>query len=69
MEDIKQLVRMIFIYNALEMGWTVRKVGSNAYNKFEFIRSQHCNSLNKEMPIELNILRRRSNSEPIHKLC
>lgn len=62
MEDLKQIIRMIFIYNALEMGWTVRKLG-RPYNTFEFLRTSNSVSLN---PPRDNIIRvRRSNSDPI----
>lgn len=62
MEDLKQIIKMIFIYNALEMGWTVRKLG-RPYNTFEFLRTSNNVSLNPQRGELFRV--RRSNSEPI----
>jgi hypothetical protein len=35
-EKIKELVKIVFIYNALENGWTIKK--GVDYNSFEFTR-------------------------------
>lgn len=44
--DLKKMLRMFFIYHALESGWTVTKMTGD--NKFEFTKSPtHIKSKNK----------------------
>lgn len=45
-ENLKRSIRMEFIYNALESGWTVRKKNNN--NSFEFLKTSWNNQQQKQ---------------------
>jgi len=56
---IKEVVKIMFIYKALEKGWTVKK--SRNVNSFEFIRSTNSSEFNNN---RLVVKPRRVISEP-----
>ena len=59
----KELIKIMFIYQALEKGWTVKKCKN--YNSFEFIRSSTShNPSGYNKPI-LDLKPRRVVSDPI----
>lgn len=60
----KDALRVMFIYKALEKGWTVKK--GKEINSFEFIRSRNNSSEFNNSDFDLQLkTRRRSISEPI----
>jgi hypothetical protein len=59
-DDVKRLIKIMFIYRALENGWTVKKSDS-IKNAFEFTTSM---TLGKHQKCTPNIYRRRAVSVP-----
>lgn len=59
--ELKELIRMIFIYRALESGWTVRK-SFKPVNTFEFIKPRPGF---QNSSYGSSLLTRRSVSDPI----
>lgn len=62
--ELKELIRMVFIYNALESGWTVRKA-LKPVNTFEFIRDGGVHKKSECVVPNKHYFSRRCISEPL----
>jgi len=63
--DLIQLQKMVFIYNALKKGWTVKQLENN---KFEFIKEK--SKIKKEINLEnylKNFIQNNLNIENMNK--
>ena len=65
--NIKMLIKILFIYKALENGWTVKKSDS-IKNAFEFTTSVASSPGKTKNNFQEYIVRRRSVSTPIRYL-
>ena len=62
--ELKKILRMFFIYQALESGWTVTK--TPVHNTFEFTKSSDSSNKSTRKVFNSN---RRSISDPIRHNC